>query len=174
MPDLGCVTGRFQPVHRQHVDLFGIVLRDCAHLIVAVTNPDQAARRAEPTSAHRHTDAANPFSYFQRARLLAAALRGAGMADRGTVVPFDLTRPVAWPDYVPLGARQYVRVYSDWERDKAARLAAAGYPVTVLEGVAEAKVEATEVRRRWRSGENWAELVPAATVPLLRELRVSG
>jgi nicotinamide mononucleotide adenylyltransferase len=170
VPELGCVTGRFQPVHRQHLELFGMVLRDCAHLIVAVTNPDQAARRAEPTSAHRHTDAANPFSYFQRVRLLAAALGGADMTDRSTIVPFDLTRPATWPDYVPLQARQYVRVYSDWERDKAGRLAAAGYPVVVLDGFAAAKLDATEVRRRWRSGENWAELVPAATVPLLREL----
>ena len=40
MRTLGCVTGRFQPVHEQHLELFGIALAECAHQIVAVTNPD--------------------------------------------------------------------------------------------------------------------------------------
>ena len=37
---LACVTGRFQPVHHQHLDLFEIALREAGYLIVAVTNPE--------------------------------------------------------------------------------------------------------------------------------------
>jgi nicotinamide mononucleotide adenylyltransferase len=167
---LACVTGRFQPVHRQHMQLFQMALRGHDHLIVAVTNPDQQARHAEPTSTHRHTAAANPFGYYQRARLLDAALTAAGLLERATLVPFDLTRPDIWPEYVPLHADQLVRVYSDWERDKATRLSAAGYRVTVLDGDPVTKLAASEVRRRFAGGDaSWAELVPEATVPLLRE-----
>jgi nicotinamide mononucleotide adenylyltransferase len=165
---LACVTGRFQPVHSQHLELFALALRECAHLVVAVTNPDTSARHAEPTSAHRHTSAANPFTYFERVRLLTAALRGAGLAERTTVVPFDLTRPDVWPQYVPPHARQFVRVYSAWERDKAARLAAV-YPVTVLEGDPAAKVDAADIRELL-AGTGWTAAVPPATVPVLREL----
>jgi cytidyltransferase-like protein len=167
---LGCVTGRFQPVHEQHLQLFGIALQRCDHLVVAVTNPDTDARREEPTSAHRHTTAANPFTYYERARLLGAAIGAVGWAPRVTVVPFDLTRPPLWPQYVPLHARQFVRAYSEWEREKACRLADAGYPVTLLDGDPDAKVSATEVRRLLAVGGDWAAAVPTATVPVLRDL----
>jgi cytidyltransferase-like protein len=167
---LACVTGRFQPVHAQHLELFGIALDAADHLVVAVTNPDTAARHEEPTSAHRHRPDANPFTYFERSRLLHAALADRGWADRSTVVPFDLTRPACWPEYVPLRARQFVRVYGDWERDKASRLAAAGYRVTVLDGDPEAKLSAGDIRARLGPDGGWADLVPPAVVPVLEEL----
>lgn len=166
---LACVTGRFQPVHDQHVELFAIALAGCARLVVAVTNPDPAARHEEPTSAHRHTAAANPFTYYERARLLDAALAGAGLGERCTVVPFDLTRPATWPHYVPLHARHFVRAYDRWERRKAALLCAAGYAVTVLDGDPARRVSATQLRRRLADG-TWRDAVPAGTVAVLDEL----
>jgi nicotinamide-nucleotide adenylyltransferase len=170
MSALGCVTGRFQPVHEQHLDLVGRALADCDHVIVAVTNPDPGARRAEAASAHRHMATANPFTYYERARLLDAALRERGWRERTSVVPFDLTRPVLWPHYVPLEARQYVRAYGDWERHKARALQAAGYAVTVLEGDPALKRTAGDIRARMQQGDaGWAALVPASTVALLRQ-----
>lgn len=167
---LGAVTGRFQPVHDQHLELFGWVLDRHEHLVVAVTNPDTAARHQEQTSAHRHTDAANPFTYFERSLLLDAALRGAGLRDRATIVPFDLTRPRLWHEYVPAEAVQVVRVFTDWERSKAATLQAA-YPVTVLDGDPDARLCATEIRARLTRG-CWRDAVPPATVGVLRRLLV--
>jgi cytidyltransferase-like protein len=166
---LAAVTGRFQPVHAQHLELFAHALRHHDELVVAVTNPDSGARREEATSAHRHTDAANPFTYFERLRLLTAALAGEGMAGRALVVPFDLTRPDVWPEYVPRHARQYVRAYSPWESDKAAQLEAGGYAVTVLEGDPAAKLDATAIRAGFDDG-SWITRVPTATVPVLRAL----
>ena len=168
MMAFGCVTGRFQPVHAQHLELFDIALAACRHLIIAVTNPDTGAHHAEASSRHRHTAAANPFSYFERLRLLEVALRERGWAERITVVPFDLTRPQFWPQYVPLSARQFVRAYTDWERQKAERLEHAGYAVTVLEGDPAQRLSGIDIRACMRSGDGrWRALVPAATVPLL-------
>jgi cytidyltransferase-like protein len=167
---LGCVTGRFQPVHPQHMELFEIVLESCDHLVVAVTNPDAGARHQEAASAHRHTAEANPFTYYERARLIGAAVAAEGLVERVTVVPFDLVRRDHWAHYVPMAARQYVRTYSEWERQKAQWLADAGYAVTVLTGDPGAKQSSTTVRERLTSGEGWQELVPSATVPLLDEL----
>lgn len=165
---LGCVTGRFQPVHDQHLELFEIALADCAHLVVAVTNPDTGARHEEAASPHRHTDAANPFSYFERVRLLEAALQERGFAGRTTIVPFDLTRSALWPQYVPRTARHYVRAYGDWERQKATWLERAGYAVTLLDGDPSSRLSAGDIRAGMRTG-RWRRLVPAATVPLLEE-----
>ncbi|WP_433798462.1 adenylyltransferase/cytidyltransferase family protein [Actinomycetospora sp. CA-084318] len=164
---LAAVTGRFQPVHAQHLELFAHALAHHDELVVAVTNPDRGARRREATSQHRHTDAANPFTFHQRVRLLTAALAGAGLT--ATVVPFDLTRPEVWGEYVPLDAQQYVRAYSDWEVEKAAQLRAGGYAVTVLVGDPDAKLDATDIRAAFDDG-SWEPLVPAATVPVLRSL----
>lgn len=163
------MTGRFQPVHEQHLDLFRIALAGHDHLVVAVTNPDTGARHEEATSGHRHTSAANPFTYFERVRLLTAALGGAGLTDRATVVPFDLTRPHLWPEYVPVEARQFVRAYSAWEKDKAARLAGGGYAVTVLDGDPAGKLDATGIRALLGTGD-WTGAVPPATVAVLRDL----
>lgn len=167
---LGCVTGRFQPLHRQHLDLLAIALDACAHVIVAVTNPDTGARQEEPTSTHRHTAAANPFTYYERVRLIEAAVRQNGYADRITIVPFDLTQPAFWAQYVPLSANQFVRAYGDWERQKAQRFERAGYAVTLLRGDPVDRVSAGEVRARLMAGEShWQALVPAATIPMLEE-----
>jgi cytidyltransferase-like protein len=168
---LGCVTGRFQPVHRQHLELFGLALERCDRLVVAVTNPDPGARRPEAASSHRHTTEANPFTYYERVCLLGAALAEAGWARRTVTVPFDLTRPEHWAHYVPSGAHQFVRAYSEWEREKAARLTGAGYPVSLLEGDPDAKLSAGDVRQSLTAGDGaWEQWVPAATVPLLRAL----
>ncbi|MDL5158298.1 adenylyltransferase/cytidyltransferase family protein [Actinomycetospora termitidis] len=165
---LAAVTGRFQPVHDQHLELFALALEAHDELVVAVTNPDSGARRPERTSDHRHTDAANPFTYYERVRLLRAALAGAGLAERAVVVPFDLTRPHLWPEYVPSHAVQYVRAYSAWERDKAAQLGSV-YPVQVLDGDPTTKLDATDIRARFDDG-SWVDLVPPSTVPVLRSL----
>ena len=171
MSRLACVTGRFQPVHDQHLELFAIALRDADHLIVAITNPDHEARHEEPSSAHRHLAEANPFTYFERARLLQAALAAKGWTERTTIVPFDLTRPACWPDYVPPHARHLVRVYSGWERRKADLLRDAGYPVTVIDGDPATKTSATDIRARLREDRAVRSgLVPEGVAPVLAEL----
>ncbi|WP_297648274.1 adenylyltransferase/cytidyltransferase family protein [Pseudonocardia sp.] len=167
---LGCVTGRFQPVHDQHLELIGIALDACEHVIVAVTNPDTAARHEEATSAHRHTPAANPFTYYERSRLLIAALDAAGYGDRTTVVPFDLTRPHVWPEYVPPWAHQFVRAYDGWERQKADALRVGGYAVTVLDGDPATKRSASDIRVLLREGADWRGAVPAGVAPVLDAL----
>ncbi len=168
---LACVTGRFQPVHDDHLRLFRQALAGAETLVVAVTNPDPGTYRAEPAAEHRHRADANPFTYFERLLLLTAAV-GAdpALAGRVHVVPFDLARPEHWGAYVPLDAVQHVGVYGEWEREKARRLAAAGYPVVEVPGDPTARRSGTAVRAALRAGSGWEELVPAATVPRLRGL----
>lgn len=170
MTSLACVTGRFQPVHAQHLELFEIALLDADGLIVAITNPDLGARHQEATSAHRHRRSANPFTYYERAQLLTAALTARGLAERTTIVPFDLTRPEHWAEYVPLHALQVVRAYSDWERHKARLLADAGYPVQVLDGGPAGRLSSSDIRARIERGASWEELTPDAVIPVLRTL----
>ena len=174
---LVCVSGRFQPVHDDHVRLFRAALADGDRLVVAVTNPDPGTRRPEPTSEHRHRPDANPFTYFERVELLAAALAGGLGAERAAqvrVVPFDLARPEHWAHYVPLTAVQYVGVYGPWEQEKAERLSAGGYRVVQVPGDAATRRTSTAIRAAVRAGHDWEHLVPPATVPPLRVLLAHG
>lgn len=172
---LACVTGRFQPVHADHLRLFRLALGTAGRLVVGVTNPDPGARRPEPGSSHRHRDDANPFTYFERLELLIAALgstEGVGpeLSERVRIVPFDLGRPEHWPHYVPLSAAQYVGVYGPWEREKTRRLAAGGYRVVQIPGDEGTRRTSTAIRQALRAGRGWEPLVPAATVQPLRDL----
>ena len=172
--ELACVTGRFQPVHDQHLDLFEIALATAEHLVVAVTNPDSGALYASAASAHRHRPADNPFTYFERVRFLEAALTGRGLRGRTTIVPFDLSTPARWPEYVPLTARQFVRVYGDWEATKVRLFQDAGYPVAALAGDPAVRRSSSVIRERMRTGDDWESLVPPALVPTLRGHSLSG
>jgi cytidyltransferase-like protein len=172
---LVCVTGRFQPVHADHLRLFGAALATGDRLVVAVTNPDPGSRQQDPASPHRHRADANPFTYFERVELLTAALTapdglGAQCAARVRIVPFDLSRPEHWAHYVPLSAVQHVGVYGPWEQQKVRRLAAAGYRVAQVPGDPRTRRTSTAVRAALRAGRDWEPLVPPATVPLLRAL----
>jgi nicotinamide-nucleotide adenylyltransferase len=171
LPALSCVTGRFQPVHRQHLELFLEALGTSDRLIVAITNPDPSTREERAESAHRHLPDANPFTYYERMRLVRAALTGAGVAEAGVdVVPFPIHHPAAWPHYVPLGAEHLVRVYSAWEEAKARDLAAAGYAVRMLAGDARTRLSGAEVRRALREGGQWRAMLPETVVPLVERL----
>jgi nicotinamide mononucleotide adenylyltransferase len=172
--ELSCVTGRFQPVHDQHLELFEIALAESAHLVVAVTNPDSGSLFESAASTHRHRPTDNPFTYFERVRLLDAALTGAGLRDRTTIVPFDLGAPARWPEYVPLAARHFVRVYSEWEATKARLLKDAGYEVVVLDGDMEGRRSGSDIRACLRAGGDWEPLVPPALLHQLRGHPICG
>jgi cytidyltransferase-like protein len=172
---LVCVTGRFQPVHDDHLRLFQVALAAGDRLVVAVTNPDPDTRHAEPTSDHRHRAEANPFTYYERIELLTAALAaadglGAERAARVRIVPFDLGRPEHWSHYVPSHAVQYVGVYGPWEREKVARLVAGGYRTVEVHGDQRTRRTSSAIRSALRAGAGWEPLVPPATVQPLRTL----
>ncbi|HLQ85097.1 MAG TPA: adenylyltransferase/cytidyltransferase family protein [Salinisphaeraceae bacterium] len=174
MQKLGAVTGRFQPVHDQHIELFKLALQSCEHLIVAVTNPDLGSLYACTASAHRHRPADNPFTYYERVRLLTSTLAASGLLVRTTLVPFDLGAPEHWPEYVPLQTRQFVRVYSAWEAAKVELLRAKGYHVEVLFGDVATRRSSTDIRACMRAGSEWQSLVPRAARPILQGLLAAG
>ncbi len=171
MPRLAAVTGRFQPFHRDHLELVEHAMTLADAVVIGITNPDERSRIADGTSAHRHTDAANPFSYFDRQRIICAALLGEDFApDTFTIVPFPLDQPQVWGDYIPTHAVQLVRTFSPWEHRKVSLLEDGGYPVEVLEGDSATRIHATEVRRAITEGQPWEHWVPEGAAAVLRTI----
>ena len=169
---LACVTGRFQPFHRDHLWLVAHAAALAEHVIVAITNPDPRSRLAHPDSDHRHLDASNPFGYRVRARMVTAALLDAGIRDFD-VVPFPLEAPQTWPSYVPLEALHLVRAYTPWERAKAGTLRDHGYEVLLLEGDLDSRITATQIRESIACGrDEWRALVPDAVARTIDRIGV--
>jgi nicotinamide mononucleotide adenylyltransferase len=168
IPDAGCVTGRLQPLHLDHLDLFDMVLSRHMNLVVAITNPDPAALVPDPRHPCRHEPAANPFTFFERQEFAHAALSGAGIEpDRYRVVPFPLHDADVVHGYVPVHVVQYVRTFSTWETGKSEMLGGYGYRVELLEGDPDARISASDIRAALRSGGEWRHLVPAPVADLV-------
>ncbi|MPZ23475.1 MAG: adenylyltransferase/cytidyltransferase family protein [Dehalococcoidia bacterium] len=159
----GMIHGRFQPFHNGHLEYLKLALERCDTLIVGITNPDPMQTREDSASEHRHLAESNPFTFFERLLMVRDTLVEERIAlDRVVVTPFPVNLPDRWRYYLPPGVTCYLRVFSAWEQSKAGRLADHGYAVEILQPGAIKEVEATEVRRRLREGENWRELVPPA------------
>lgn len=169
MTSLAAVTGRFQPFHVEHLELVQRALGEFDRVVIGVTNPDSRSLQAHPNSAHRHKPEANPYTYWQRYRMITAALGECGLVDRVEVVPFPLDEPSVWAQYIPLHAVQYVRVYTPWERSKVERLRDGGYEVRDVQPRSSKPLRASDIRASL-AGDNdaaWQMLVPGSIVGML-------
>jgi nicotinamide-nucleotide adenylyltransferase len=167
----GMIHGRFQPFHRGHLQYALQALARCDHLIIGITNPDPSTMVAEAADPERHQPAANVFTFFERQRMIRAALSEAGVEPaRCSLVPFPIHHPERWQFYCPAGTVQFVRLFSAWGREKVRRLQERGWPVEVLDAGATKQVSGSEVRQKLRHGQGWQELVPPAVAQVLAEI----
>jgi len=162
------VHGRFQPFHLGHLEYLGLAMQRSRYVVVGITNPALGRLVTETASGHRHRQDANPYTYFERAEMVTSsvpeALGYAGHVVR--VVPFDVSDPAVWPDFLPGGAAHLVTVNEAWDEEKCRRFRAAGHTVEVVGGNP-ARVTATEVRRRMAAGGDWRALVPRGTAAVI-------
>ena len=167
----GCVHGRFQPFHVQHLEYALRAKERCRRLIVGITNPDPTWVQREASSEHLHAAESNPFTYVERALMVEGSLLDEGLeALDFCVVPFPIQAPELCRFYVPEGTPHFVRVYSGWEEEKVRRLTAQGFAVEVLDGGREKGISGSEVRRLMGAGLPWESLVPNASARIIRRV----
>jgi cytidyltransferase-like protein len=169
----GCVIGRFQPFHLDHLSLATEVITSGRRVIVAITNVELAWRVPVDEAPHRHTDAANPFSYAQRVQMVRAALLPLVSPDDFRVTPFPIHDPNAWFSHLPPGTQCWVRDRGPWESRKIRELAAQ-YPVESRPGLSVER-SGTEIRRRIRAGDaSWADDVAPPVAALIEDWLSDG
>ena len=167
----GMVHGRFQPFHRGHLHYTLEAFKRSEHLIIGITNPDPSETQAEAADTRRHTPEANPFTFFERQWMIRAALVEAAVElSRVSIVPFPIHAPERWAYYCPKETVQFIRVFSEWGREKVARLRAAGWRVEVLDPGATKQDSGSTVRRCLRQGQGWEHLVPAGVGAVLKQI----
>lgn len=166
----GMVHGRFQPFHAGHLAYLRGAAARCDDLLVGITDPDRRSRRPEPSDPLRHLPESNPFTYTERMAMVAAAAGEAGVPVR--IVPFPITDPDLWDDYVPAGTVHFIRLFSPWGDVKVDRLRARGFRVEVLPAPEGKVVSGADVRDALRAGGPWRDLVPPAVARVIEDLPV--
>ena len=163
------IHGRFQPFHNGHLAYLRAAAARVERLLVGITNPDRGRMRVEESDPRRHLPEENPFTYTERLEMVEAVLADEGI-EPALVIPFPVSDPELWLDYVPEGTVHFLRVFDDWGRAKVERLRTAGYRVVVLDEGAEKAVSGRHVRELMRRGGEWERLVPPAVARVLRSL----
>ncbi len=167
----GMVHGRFQPFHTGHLHYTLEALKRSEHLIIGLTNPDLSETQSEAADTQRHTPEANPFTFFERQRMIRAALVEVAVEpSRVSIVPFPIHAPERWAYYCPKETVQFIRVFSEWGQEKVARLQAAGWQVEVLDPGATKRESGSAVRRGLIQGQGWEQLVPRSVGAVLKQI----
>jgi len=165
----GMVHGRFQPLHNGHLAYLRAAAERSASLFVGITNPDRRTMRPEADDPARHLPESNPFTYTERLLMIAAAADEAGL--RGVrIIPFPITEPDLWDDYVPRDVVHFLRLFSPWGDTKLDRLKGRGYRTEILDAPEGKQVSGEQVRAAIRGGADWRRMVPLAVARIIDEL----
>lgn len=173
MHPLGFIHGRFQVLHNDHLAYLLSGKERCEHLIIGITNPDEALTKTETTNPERSSAENNPLTYEERKLMIEAALPEAGVAKSAfTVTPFPICRPDMIALSAPREAVYYLTIYDDWGREKKARLEDLGLTTEVMwERSPDQKgISGTDVRDAIRDGGDWKAMVPPAVAELVEEM----
>ena len=165
MDKIGVVHGRFQGLHKGHMEFLLAGKKRCEHLVIGITNYLGNAKdnTISQIDAHRLTDNANPFTYFERMEMLRGSMLEYGISESDfSIVPFPVEDIHILFNFVPKEAAFYLTIYDDWGREKLRRLRSLGIEVTVLweRSEAEKPVSGTLVRNAILNGNDWRDFVP--------------
>ena len=164
MIKLGAVCGRFQIFHNDHLHYVLAAKARCERLIVGITSPDKSVNPLEAVDPHRALDEANPCTYYERMKMVEAALLEAGM-DRAEfdIVPFPIGRPELMRFYIPVGTHLFVTILDEWGHCKTDRLRDYGYDVEVLWERHDKAISSSMIRGQIIRDGEWRRYVPGAT-----------
>lgn len=171
LAELGVIHGRFQPLHIGHLEYLLAGKARCRHLIVGITNPDPAMIVEEATDDHRHLAEANPYTFYQRLRMVEGALVEAGVPRRDfSVVPFPHGQMDRLFFYAPRDALYFTSIYDAWGHTKLGRFEEAGLTVCNLWTRRHKITSSSEIRGLIRQGLNWRTLVPRSVAELISRI----
>ena len=167
----GCVHGRFQPIHKGHLEYILNAKAKCKFIWIGITQYDINNLAKSPKDHHRENIENNPFSYFERVELINMTLEWAGLScqDFG-IVPFPIENPEILPDFMPLRIPIFTTIYDNWNRYKVQVLEDIGYRVIVLYQRERKEYDGMSIRKKIIEGDlSWKEMVLPPTIIYIHE-----
>ncbi|MCI4363440.1 MAG: nicotinamide-nucleotide adenylyltransferase [Thermoplasmata archaeon] len=156
----GLLVGRFQPLHRGHLDAIAKLRASVpeAELIVGIGS-----------AQHSYT-LENPFTAGERMEMLLRAIEEAGLTGVRPIPLVDIDRHAEWVAYVESLLPGFGRVYTN---NPLTRLLfeAAGYAVEEVPWSRREEHEGRLIRRELAAGDAWKSKVPPSVAAYLTEIR---
>lgn len=173
---MGSAHGRFQPLHKGHLEYLLAAKERCDFLWVGITQFDVHDLKPSPKDRHREDPANNPLTYDERVEIVTEALMDEGIRrNEFKIIKFPVESPEILNEVLPINIPIFTTVYDDWNRYKIEALRKRGYKVIVLWERKEKVFDGIEVRRLIREGDpKWRELVPPATIRALERYNIQG
>lgn len=163
MDRIGVIHGRFQVLHKGHMEYLLEGKKRCKHLIIGICNPDMTWTKYSAANPHRSAAQSNPLTYFERFQMIQGAFLEDGITlEEFDIVPFPINFPEMLHNYVPMDAKFYMTIYDSWSLEKKEKLEALGCDIEVMwQRSNEEKITSgTEVRRLIAEKMPWKHLVP--------------
>ena len=172
---VGVIHGRFQMLHKGHIEYLLAGKERCEHLIIGISNPDVSVIRYSEANPHRSDARANPLNYLERLQMIRGAMLEYGVKDEEfDIVPFPINCPELLESYVPQDAVFFMTIYDQWSLDKKAALERLGYKSEVMweRNDSDKFTSGTKVRERIIAGEDWQDLVPDFVYRYMQEHQI--
>ena len=155
----GILIGRMQPVHNGHMQVISRILEEVDEIIIGIG------------SAQISHELKDPFTAGERVVMMSQALSDMDVdSSRYYIIPMqDINFNAVWVSHVKMLTPPFSIVYSGNPLVKQL-FSEEGFEVRQPPLYDRLHLSGSEVRRRILNDENWKELVPDATVELLREI----
>ena len=155
----GILIGRMQPVHNGHMEVIKQILNEVDEIIIGIG------------SAQASHELKDPFTAGERVVMMSQALAEKDIdPSRYYIIPMqDINFNAIWVSHVKMLTPPFIIVYSGNPLVKQL-FSEEGYEVRQPPLYDRLHLSGSEVRRRILNDENWQELVPKASVDLIREI----
>jgi len=172
LDEYGVVHGRFQPLHNGHVHYIQQGLEKCKVLIIGITNADPSQVFAEKSDPVRSLPSYNPFTFFERLRMIQETLaKEKGIAySRFLLIPLPIHNTERWKYYLPESAVHYINITSEWDKEKLKRMNSTGFRAEKIGSRRFSGITGNNVRQRMVDGGNWESLVPSTVESIVKSL----
>jgi nicotinamide-nucleotide adenylyltransferase len=155
----GLFVGRFQPIHKGHLEAIKDVLNEVDELVIVVGSAQYSHRKD------------NPFTAGERVTMIRKALEEAEIpASRWWIVPVpDVHIHMVWVSEVVGYVPKFDVIYSNEPLTK--RLCTeAGFKVKPFPLHKREFYSATEIREKMLNGNDWKTLVPKSVAKVIEEI----
>lgn len=161
---VGVVHGRFQCLHRGHMEYIMAAFEKCDFLIIGITNFNPFDNvKVNDVDKNRFLDSSNPFTYFQRMEMIRDSLIENGVdKTKFDIVPFPIENENFIFNYVPLDATFFITIYDKWGEEKLKKLKSLNLEVDVLwkKDISLKPTSATFIRNLIKDNKPWSHEVP--------------
>jgi len=155
----GLFVGRFQPVHKGHVEVIKRIMKEVDELVIVVGS-SQYSHRLD-----------NPFTTGERITIIRKALKEEGIQlARIWIIPVpDVHQHALWVSQIVGYTPKFDVVYANEPLTRRLFIEA-GFNVEPMPMIKREVYLATEIRKRMLAGENWEELVPSSVAKFIKDI----